>query len=639
MKEIYHSLPKISSKGFLWFLLLLLIVLGIGFGVKKVGQPISATTYISKTAGVASADTSNVKQNNNLISVSPTVTEFSNPRKNISPTVNNVSIKKVTAPPVVSIVHESDPIVSVVPITPIANITETAAVVAPITVVQNPNASNNTSVFGMFQIYGGGGGGGSSGGGGGGGSGGGGNPPPDTTAPAAPIVTSPSLPYSASTTALTISGTAEVGATISQSFSATTTTVAANGTWGIAFVLPEGTTSISFYVKDAALNTSNATTISLFIDSLPPVAPTITSPVLGATLGTTSVAFVGTAENNSLISQNFSSATTSTDGSGAWTIPLVLPEGTTSITFNSTDSLGNTSLGTTTSVTISLLHAPVAPTIAVLECGANSLSADVCLSATTTLNVSWGAVAHADYYEILNGAFSVATTSDTGYTVLATDKATSSITVVAHNAVGSATSTNQSIEVFTSPIVVSEVAWMGMFGTAGGLSPSPALVADEWIELFNRTTHTIRLTGTNLVASGFTIPLTGNVSSRSFYLLERTDDNTVGDIPADQIYGDDTATYDLSDLGDKLVLTFTSQNTIMDATPDVATCGGWCAGSVADAGTMERKDVTLSGVLSTNWMTNLGDPTTINGKDAEGGDIYGTPRHQNSTGTGSAVPE
>jgi hypothetical protein len=76
-------------------------------------------------------------------------------------------------------------------------------------------------------------------------------------------------------------------------------------------------------------------------------------------------------------------------------------------------------------------------------------------------------------------------------------------------------------------VVINEVAWGGT--AAGG--------ADEWIELRNTTTGTIDLNSWTLrsLSDGSpTIVLTGTIAPGGYYLLERTDNNTVSDIPADQ---------------------------------------------------------------------------------------------------------
>jgi cardiolipin synthase len=90
-------------------------------------------------------------------------------------------------------------------------------------------------------------------------------------------------------------------------------------------------------------------------------------------------------------------------------------------------------------------------------------------------------------------------------------------------------------------VVISEVAWMG----------TAASTYDEWIELKNNTDQDIDLTGWTLAAEDGspTIALTGTIPANGYYLLERTDNTAVNNIPADQIY-----TGDLNNSGEVLIL-------------------------------------------------------------------------------------
>ncbi len=90
------------------------------------------------------------------------------------------------------------------------------------------------------------------------------------------------------------------------------------------------------------------------------------------------------------------------------------------------------------------------------------------------------------------------------------------------------------------PIVISEIAWRG----------SRASAADEWIELFNATDRAIDLSGWTLTdGNDLELSLEGSLLPGAYYLLERDDDQTVSDLPADRIY-----TGSLSDDGETLWL-------------------------------------------------------------------------------------
>ena len=77
-------------------------------------------------------------------------------------------------------------------------------------------------------------------------------------------------------------------------------------------------------------------------------------------------------------------------------------------------------------------------------------------------------------------------------------------------------------------VIISEIAWSG----------TKASTADEWIELYNPSNYPVDLTGWRLVAIDGSpdILLNGILPPDSFFLLERSNDNTVLDVEADLIY-------------------------------------------------------------------------------------------------------
>ncbi len=178
-------------------------------------------------------------------------------------------------------------------------------------------------------------------------------------------------------------------------------------------------------------------------------------------------------------------------------------------------------------------------------------------------------------------------------------------------------------------VVINEVACAG----------TQANYHDEWIELKNNTDQEIELTGwalswdedtENPRVVKFPKPSEGEeaeiIPANGFYLLERTDDNTITDIKADFIY-----TGSLSNDGESLTLKNAEGKII-----DTANADGerWPAGAASDGGTayasMERVDP-MALDTDNNWASNNGK--VRNGKDAEGKSVNGTPKAKNSAGT------
>ncbi|MBA7599010.1 hypothetical protein ES703_06037 [subsurface metagenome] len=125
-----------------------------------------------------------------------------------------------------------------------------------------------------------------------------------------------------------------------------------------------------------------------------------------------------------------------------------------------------------------------------------------------------------------------------------------------------------------SDVLINEIAWMG----------TKTSYNDEWIELYNNTNSPINLEGWALKG----VALTGTIKASGFYLLERTDDNSVPDIPADQIYtgalNNKCETLELYDSSGKLIDSVICQD-------------GWLAGDNSTKQTMERKDIN-------SWQTS-----------------------------------
>ncbi|MEJ2733195.1 MAG: lamin tail domain-containing protein [Anaerolineae bacterium] len=160
-------------------------------------------------------------------------------------------------------------------------------------------------------------------------------------------------------------------------------------------------------------------------------------------------------------------------------------------------------------------------------------------------------------------------------------------------------------------VVINEVAWSGTACSA----------YDEWIELYNNAAVPIDLAGWTLQAADGSpsIDLEGTIPAQGFFLLERTDDDTVSDIPADLIYSGA-----LSNDGERLQLLDASAAVVDTANADD---GPWPGGLSEPRYTMERIDPVVPDD-DANWGTN--DGLTRNGADCNGDPLNGTPRAPNS---------
>lgn len=358
-----------------------------------------------------------------------------------------------------------------------------------------------------------------------------------------------------------------------------------------------------------------------------PDAPVISSPSTDSSFATSSITFSGTASSASMISQDFSSATTTVDVDGNWSITLPsFSQGTTTLAFTASNSEGQSSESASVSVFVDTV-VPVFDSFSVLEC-TYSLRTDSCLAGDTTVNLAWSSSSSdISHYAVVLGGSVSATTSDTSATAVLTDEASTGVEIVAYDVVGNvATSSSQTVEVFDSPVVINEVAWAG----------TKASASDEWIELYNRSSYTIDFTNTVLYAEDLIpyLSLSGTVSSGNYYLIERSNSSTTSEAEnLATVFSGIGSGSGLSNSVEQLILVQSlggNATTTLDSTPALSSCGGvWCGGEATTTPiSMERKSTSTSGTDSNNWASNTSN--SRNGTDAEGNDIYGSPKALNS---------
>ncbi len=182
---------------------------------------------------------------------------------------------------------------------------------------------------------------------------------------------------------------------------------------------------------------------------------------------------------------------------------------------------------------------------------------------------------------------------------------TSSSTQQSSSSEPSLCSTNYEVPLYSS-VIFSEIAWMG----------SASSSADEWIELKNISTSTVSLNNWQL--QGFKIEdnvisiktffsSSDVINNDSYFLLERTDDNSVLGIQADKIFNGS-----IND-SEFVLRLFNEQCVLVD---EVKATSTWPAGQKdTEKRTMERAD-------NLTWYTTVAT-SSISG-------LYGTPKGPNS---------
>jgi hypothetical protein len=178
---------------------------------------------------------------------------------------------------------------------------------------------------------------------------------------------------------------------------------------------------------------------------------------------------------------------------------------------------------------------------------------------------------------------------------------------------------NNPSETPTLEVVINEIGWMG----------TPADSSDEWLELYNNTENPIDLTGWVLKAADGSpeIKLAGSIPGHGFFLLERTQDNTIADLSADQIFQGA-----LDNQGEKLELR-NNQGVLIDL---VDASQGWFAGSRSpDFISMERVKPNLPGSDPQNWQNN--NTVQTNSFDKAGNYLMATPKAPNSAHQGPVI--
>ncbi|GJD92176.1 hypothetical protein BHAOGJBA_5729 [Methylobacterium hispanicum] len=313
----------------------------------------------------------------------------------------------------------------------------------------------------------------------------------DSAAPAAPVITT--APGSTSDTTPTITGTAEVGATVTIANNGTvlgTAIADANGAFSFtpAAPLPDETLSLTATAADALGNVSAASSpVTLTIDTSPPAAPDLAA-LPDATNDTTPL-ITGTAEAGTTVTLlnngvPIGTALADADGRFSLTPGTPLTGGANSLTATATDAAGNT--GTASSpvtLTVDLL-APGAPVLTAFPNPTNDTTPTItgAAEAGATVTIASNGTTLGTVVAGTDGAFSFTPT-----TALA--EGANSLTATATDAAGNVSLAAQ------TPLRVD-------------LTPPPAPAVDPLPATTGDTTPTI--TGTAKAGATVTV-LNGNV--------------------------------------------------------------------------------------------------------------------------------
>ncbi len=164
----------------------------------------------------------------------------------------------------------------------------------------------------------------------------------------------------------------------------------------------------------------------------------------------------------------------------------------------------------------------------------------------------------------------------------------------------------------TGAVIINEVAWMG------GLESQDLSYSDEWVELGNISSGSVDISGWQIKdAKGdidIVFPEGASMAPGSFFLLERSDDNSVPGVIADLIYSGTIA-------NENEVLKLINSN--CELVDEVGADASWPAGDSVNRRTMERSE-------------NLGWHT-FSGAVEEG--VLGTPKAPNSQEVNEEDPE
>lgn len=309
-------------------------------------------------------------------------------------------------------------------------------------------------------------------------------------------------------------------------------------------------------------------------------------------------------------------------------VPSPLPTGT-SPGFGGGGSASNAPVAAATEVPPDTTP-PASTTMVVSDC-ALSIIPGICAIPSRTAHLVWDTAADATSYAVsVNGILGATTTLAHATATLAPD-ATNTIAVFAYDDAGnSAVSDSVDVRSISQPIRINEIGWAG-----DGANPT-----NQWIELRNLSGFDIDLSHMRIARSGGdAIELSGTFGGSTPYLVVEPND-----IPFTGSFKFITPFASLATTGEQLSLVWNSE--VIDTTPAVAECSGWCAGSThatlgsnvsgsSDLRTslsMERVEAAADGSIASSWQSTDSYGPWL----GTGGAVWGTPGSTNSFGLSDA---
>jgi len=241
--------------------------------------------------------------------------------------------------------------------------------------------------------------------------------------PAAPTVNTPANGSRTNDNTPTYSGTSGASLTIAltvngTSFGSTTSDAGGNWTLTPATPLADGTYAVRATASNNGVGSPNSNTNTFTVDTTPPAAPVVTTPVTGTTTGDTTPTLTGTAEAGSTVTILRAGSvvgTTSADGAGNWsfTSSQLATGSAYSFTAIATDSVGNASPASAP-VVVTVAEAPTVTAISPASgpTGGGTAVAITGSNFTGVTAVTFGATPAASF--TFNSATSITATSPGG---------------------------------------------------------------------------------------------------------------------------------------------------------------------------------------------------------------------------------